>query len=140
MTSATARSSTRTEGKSSSSQTSIRCWRVKGFARFSAAVMISSTEAQCLRSCISPASIRASSIKPSMKRSSRSDSSSITSSISLRPCAPRSMDFSSSFFVLNSSNKVVTDALMDVSGVRKSWVTASSNADLRRSLCLRALA
>jgi hypothetical protein len=43
--------------------------------------------------------------------------------------------FDSSSVTSDSSNSVVTAALTEVSGVRKSCVTASSNADFNRTLC-----
>src|SRR5256885_9320346 len=76
-------------------------------------------------STTSPASSRAISDASSINRFSRSHSASIICSNSW-PC---------SAFGGRSESNAVTDALMDVSGVRKLCVIESSNADFSRSLC-----
>src|SRR5215217_2067607 len=139
-TSLTARSSTRTPGNSFSISSSTRCCRVIGAALSSAAEMISSTAPQRRRRCKSPASILARSINPFIKRFRRSLSSLITSIISTLASASSDTGGSPLMRPRASSSSVVMEALIEVRGVRRSCVTASSSADFSFSLCRKASA
>ena len=102
--------------------------RSSSSSRDDAASTISCTDDGCGCTTSSCDCNFASSSMCSVKRFSRSVSSSITSSSSRLPSGSLRASFPS------SDNRAVTEALIDVSGVRISCVTASSSADFKLSL------